>query len=49
MNTIGKDNITIVDTIYIDNSKVIGFLSDTGQGYLVYEKIKKETIYLLIM
>ena len=41
MNTIGKDNITIVDTIYIDNSKVIGFLSDTGQGYLVYEKNKK--------
>lgn len=41
MNTIGKDNITIVDTIYIDNSKVIGFLSNTGQGYLVYEKNKK--------
>lgn len=41
MNTIGKDNITIADTIYIDNSKVVGFLSDTGQGYLVYEKNKK--------
>lgn len=41
MNAIGKDNITIVDTIYIDNSKVIGFLSNTGQGYLVYEKNKK--------
>lgn len=40
-NSIGKDNITIVDTIYIDNSKIVGFLSDTGQGYCVYEKNKK--------
>lgn len=40
-NSIGKDNLTIVDTIYIDNSKIVGFLSDTGQGYFVYEKNKK--------
>ena len=49
MNTIGKDDITIIDTIYIDNSKVIGFLSNTGQGYLVYEKNKKGNYILLIM
>lgn len=41
MNAIENDNITIVDTIYIDKSKIVGFLSDTGQGYLVYEKNKK--------
>ncbi len=41
MSDIGKDNLTIVDTIYIDNSKIVGFLSDTGQGYFVYEKNKK--------
>ena len=41
MSDIGNDNLTIVDTIYIDNSKIVGFLSDTGQGYFVYEKNKK--------
>ncbi|WP_297133587.1 hypothetical protein [Terrisporobacter sp.] len=44
MTNIGNDNLTIVDTIYIDNSKIVGFLSDTGQGYFVYEKIKKVII-----
>ncbi len=41
MNSIGKDNLNIIDTVYIDNSKIVGFLSDTGQGYAVYEKNKK--------
>lgn len=41
MDVIGKDNLTIVDTVYIDNSKIVGFLSDTGQGYFVYEKNEK--------
>lgn len=41
MNSIGKDNLTIIDIVYIDNSKIVGFLSDTGQGYAVYEKNKK--------
>lgn len=41
LDVIGNDNLTILDTVHIDNSKIVVFVSDTGQGYLVYEKNKK--------
>ncbi|SFJ06734.1 hypothetical protein SAMN02910355_0859 [Terrisporobacter glycolicus] len=40
-NVIGNDNLTILDTVHIDNSKIVVFVSDSGQGYIVYEKNKK--------
>lgn len=41
LDVIGNDNLTILDTVHIDNSKIVVFVSDRGQGYLVYEKNKK--------
>lgn len=38
LNNIGKNNLTIIDTIYVDHSKIVGFLSDNGQGVIVYEE-----------
>ena len=40
LDNIGKDNIFINDIINIDNSKIVGFSTDTGQGVLVYDKDK---------
>ena len=31
MNNIGKENLSIIDTIQIDKSKIVTFLSNTGQ------------------
>ena len=33
-----KENLSIIDTIQIDDSKNSNFLSNTGQGYIVCEK-----------
>ena len=41
MDTIGKENLSIIDTIQIDDSKIVTFLSNTGQGYIVCEKNEK--------
>ncbi|WP_289682984.1 hypothetical protein, partial [Romboutsia ilealis] len=41
MESIGKENLSIIDTIQIDDSKIVTFLSNTGQGYIVCEKNKK--------
>lgn len=41
MDSIGKENISIVDNIGIEDSKIVGFKSDTGHGYAVYEKNKQ--------
>ena len=41
MDGIGKENLSIIDTIQIDDSKIVTFLSNTGQGYIVCEKNKK--------
>ena len=41
MDSIGKENLSIIDTIQIDNSKIVTFLSNTGQGYIVCEKNEK--------
>ena len=41
MNNIGVENLSIIDTIHIDNSKIVTFLSNTGQGYIVCEKNEK--------
>ena len=41
MNNIGVENLSIIDSIHIDNSKIVTFLSNTGQGYIVCEKDKK--------
>ena len=41
MNNIGKENLSIIDTIQIDKSKIVTFLSNTGQGYIVCEKNEK--------
>ncbi|MGL5713773.1 MAG: hypothetical protein ACRCX2_12190, partial [Paraclostridium sp.] len=41
LDNIGKENLTIVDTVNIDNSKIVGFASDRGHGYLVFEKNEK--------
>ena len=41
MESIGKENLSIIDTIQIDNSKIVTFLSNTGQGYIVCEKNEK--------
>ncbi|MEG1312564.1 MAG: hypothetical protein RR942_11060 [Romboutsia sp.] len=41
LDVIGKDNISIVDSIYTKNSKIVGFSCDTGQGVIVYDKNKK--------
>ena len=41
MNEMGKENLSIIDTIHIDDSKIVIFLSDTVQGYIVCEKNKK--------
>lgn len=41
MNEIGKENLSIVDTIHIEDSKIAIFLSDTAQGYIVCEKNEK--------
>lgn len=41
LDNIGNDNLTIIDTVYIESSKIVIFSSHTGQGYLVYEKNKK--------
>lgn len=42
MNEMGKENLSIIDTIHIDDSKIVILLSDTVQGYIVCEKMKKE-------
>lgn len=41
MESIGKENLSIIDTIQIDDSKIVTFLSNTGQGYIVCEKNEK--------
>lgn len=41
MNEMGKENLSIIDTIHIDDSKIVIFLSDTVQGYIVCEKNEK--------
>lgn len=41
MNEVGKENLSIIDTINIDDSKIVIFLSDTVQGYILCEKNKK--------
>ena len=41
MESIRKENLSIIDTIQIDDSKIVTFLSNTGQGYIVCEKNKK--------
>lgn len=41
MDSIGKENLSIIDTIQIDDSKIVTFLSNTGQGYIVCEKNEK--------
>lgn len=41
MDSIGKENLSIIDTIQIDDSKIVTFLSNTGQGYIVCEKDEK--------
>lgn len=38
LNSLGKENITIIDTIYVDDSKIVGFTTNTGQGVLAYKK-----------
>ena len=38
MNEMGKENLSIIDTIHIDDSKIVILLSDTVQGYIVCEK-----------
>lgn len=41
MESIGKENLSIIDTIPIEDSKLVTFLSNTGQGYIVCEKNEK--------
>ena len=41
MEGIGKENLSIIDTIQIEDSKLVTFLSNTGQGYIVCEKNEK--------
>lgn len=41
MNEMGKENLSIIDTIHIDDSKIVILLSDTVQGYIVCEKNEK--------
>ena len=41
MEGIGKENLSIIDTIQIEDSKLVTFLSNTGQGYIVFEKNEK--------
>lgn len=41
MNEMGKENLSIIDTVHIDDSKIVIFLSDTVQGYIVCEKNEK--------
>lgn len=38
MGDMGKDNLQIIDTMEIEDSKIIGFMSDTAQGILIYQK-----------
>ena len=40
LNTLAKDNISLIDTISIENSKIVGFSTDTSNGVAVYEKNK---------
>lgn len=41
MDSIGKEDLSIVDTVCMENSKIVGFKSSTGHGYAVYEKNKQ--------
>ena len=41
LDSIGKENVSIVDTTENNNSKIVGFASDRGQGFLLFEKDKK--------
>ena len=40
LNTINKDKLSLIDTISIENSKIVGFSTDTSNGVAVYEKNK---------
>lgn len=40
LNTLNKDNLSLIDTISIENSKIVGFSFDTSNGVAVYEKNK---------
>lgn len=40
VNSFEKKDIKIIDDIYIGNSKIVGFISDTSQGVLLFEKNK---------
>lgn len=39
-NSAEKKDIKVFDDIYIGNSKIVGFRSDTSQGVLIFEKDK---------
>ena len=40
LNVVDRSNISIIDTIYAENTKIIGFSTERSQGIIVYEKDK---------
>lgn len=40
VNSDEKKDIKVFDDIYIGNSKIVGFISETSQGVLIFEKDK---------